>query len=159
MSGKGNEATRQQEIFAFIERFSAVLVAAGFPPMPARVFAALNVSDEGRLTAAELARILHISPAAVSGAVRYLGALGLLLRERVPGSRRERYRLPADIWQRVMRSQTQVLHEWTVLLKEGADLVGTQTQAGQRMTDDAGFFSFLTTEIPAVFARWEEQRG
>ena len=28
-------------MFGYIERFAAVLVAAGFPPMPARVFVAL----------------------------------------------------------------------------------------------------------------------
>ena len=56
-------------LFAYIERFAAVLVAAGFPPMPARVFVALLVTDSGRLSAAELAAMLRISPAAVSGAV------------------------------------------------------------------------------------------
>ena len=40
--------------------------------MPARVFSALLATDSGRLTAAELAERLQISPAAVSGAVRYL---------------------------------------------------------------------------------------
>jgi DNA-binding transcriptional regulator GbsR (MarR family) len=123
--------------------------------MPARVFASLTVSDSGRLTAAELSERLHISPAAVSGAVRYLGGLSLLLRERIPGSRRERYRLPDDVWQQVARQQIQVLHQWATLLKEGADLAGPDTSAGQRMTDHASLFTFLSTEIPALYARWE----
>lgn len=155
--GTPDPGTPDDELFGFIEKFSAVLIAGGFPPMPARVFAALHVAESGRLTAAELSGTLQISPAAVSGAVRYLSGLGLLLRERVPGSRREHYRMPADIWQRVMRSQTQVLHQWVTLLKEGADLVGPDTKAGHRMSSHAGFFSFLTTEIPAVYARYEER--
>src|ERR1700730_19198199 len=77
----------------FIEKFAAVLSLAGFPAMPARVFVALLVTDAGRLTAAELADLLQISPAAVSGAVRYLGGLGLVDKERVPGSRRACYRV------------------------------------------------------------------
>ena len=40
--------------------------------MPARVFAALLASDDGALTSAELGEQLQVSPAAVSGAVRYL---------------------------------------------------------------------------------------
>ena len=56
-------------LFGYIERFAAVLVAAGFPPMSARVFVALLVTDSGRLSAAELAGMLRISPAAVCGAV------------------------------------------------------------------------------------------
>src|SRR5215813_12570283 len=75
-------------LFGYIERFASVLVAAGFPPMPARVFVALLVTDSGRLTSAELAARLQISPAAVSGAVRYLTGIGLVHKERVPGSRR-----------------------------------------------------------------------
>ena len=57
--------------------------------MPARVFAALLATDSGRLTAAELAELLQISPAAVSGAVRYLTQVGMVHREREPGSRRD----------------------------------------------------------------------
>jgi DNA-binding MarR family transcriptional regulator len=152
-----SDGVRDEKLHDFTEKFSAVLIAAGFPPMPARVFAALHVADSGRRTAAELAESLQISPAAVSGAVRYLSGLSLLLRERVPGSRREQYRLPDDIWQRVMRQQTQVLHQWAALLREGAGLVGPDTRAGQRMTGHAGFFGFLSREIPAVHARWEEE--
>ena len=40
--------------------------------MPARAFAAILAADDGRRTAAELAELLEVSPAAVSGAVRYL---------------------------------------------------------------------------------------
>lgn len=153
--GKGPED--QRELFDFIERFSAVMVAAGFPPMPARVFAALHIADSGRLTAADLVDMLKISPAAVSGAVQYLSGLSLVLRERVPGSRREHYRLPDDIWQRVMRQQVEVLYRWVDLLKEGAGLVGPDTAAGRRMASHAGFFAFLSTEVPALYARYDAE--
>ncbi len=139
----------------FIERFAAVLIMAGFPPMPARVFVALLVTDSGRLTAAELADLLQISPAAVSGAVRYLSGLGLLHKERVPGSRREYYRMPGDIWHQVMLLRNQVLIRWIALLKEGVGLVGADTPAGTRMAEHAGFFEFLHAEMPAMLARWD----
>src|SRR5499425_2542996 len=142
-------------MFGYIERFAAVLVAAGFPPMPARIFVALLVTDSGRLSATELAEMLRISPAAVSGAVRYLTGLGLVHKERVPGSRRDYYRMPPDVWHEVMRLQTQVLARWTSLLKEGADVVGADTPAGARMADYAAFFDFMLGEFPAVMARWD----
>jgi DNA-binding transcriptional ArsR family regulator len=132
--------------------------AEQFPPMPARVFVALLVADDGRLSAAELVDLLQISPAAVSGAVRYLAGLGLVHRERVPGSRREYYRMPGDIWHQVMLLRNQVLIRWSALLKEGIDLVGADTPAGRRMTGHADFIEFLTAEMPAVMARWEAQR-
>src|SRR5690348_18158832 len=91
-------AEAEEPLFEYIERFAPVLVAAGFPPMPARVCVALLVTDSGRLSAAELAGMLRISPAPVSGAVRYLFQLGLLHKERVPGSRRDYYRMPGGMW-------------------------------------------------------------
>jgi DNA-binding transcriptional regulator GbsR (MarR family) len=140
----------------FIEKFAAVLIIAGFPPMPARVFVALVVTDSGRLSAAELVDLLQISPAAVSGAVRYLSGLGLVHKERVPGSRREYYRMPSDPWHQVMMQQNQVLVRWSALLKEGIDQVGADTPAGRRMAEHAGFFEFLAAEMPAVMARWDD---
>jgi DNA-binding transcriptional regulator GbsR (MarR family) len=139
----------------FIEKFAAVLIMAGFPPMPARVFVALLVTDSGRLSAAELADLLQISPAAVSGAVRYLTGLGLVHKERVPGSRREYYRMPADIWHQVIQLRNYVLIRWAALLKEGIDLVGADTPAGRRMAGHVEFFEFLAEEMPAVMARWD----
>src|SRR5215469_11441576 len=157
--GTAEEAGGQQVagdgVPEFIEKFAAVLIAAGFPPMPARVFVALLVTDSGRLSSAELTELLQISPAAVSGAVRYLTGIGLVHKERVPGSRREYYRMPADIWHQVMTMQSQVLVRWTAFLKEGMDLVGRDTIAGERMADHAAYFEFLTAEMPALFTRWE----
>jgi len=140
----------------YIEKFAAVLVLAGFPAMPARVFVALLVTDSGRLSAAELVELLQISPAAVSGAVRYLTGLALIHKERVPGSRREYYRMPADIWHQVFLLRNQVLVRWGALLKEGIDIVGAGSPAGQRLAGHAEFFDFLITEMPALMARWEQ---
>lgn len=139
----------------FIEKFAALLTVAGFPPMPARVFAALLVTDPGRLSSAELVDLLQISPAAVSGAVRYLSGIGLVHKERVPGSRREYYRMPGNPWHQVMLMRNQVLIRWVEMLKEGIDLVGADTPAGRRMAGHAGFFEFLAVETPALMARWD----
>ena len=152
---RGDRRDSRDGLPEFIEKFATVLVTAGFPPMPARVFVALLVTDSGRLSSAELTELLRISPAAVSGAVRYLTGLGLVHKERVPGSRREYYRMPADIWHQVMLLRVQVLARWTALLKEGIDLVGTDTPAGRRMTGHAAYFGFLAAEMPAVLARWD----
>ena len=69
-TGRDEEAVRR-----FIERFALNLVEAGMARMPARVFAGVLVAADGRQTAAELAELLQVSPAAISGAVRYLTQL------------------------------------------------------------------------------------
>jgi len=146
-------------LFGYIERFASVLVSAGFPPMPARVFVALLVTDSGRLSAAELAQMLRISPAAVSGGVRYLIQVGLAHKERVPGSRRDYYRMPGNMWDDLLRMRDQVMSRWTALVREGIDLVGQDTPAGERMAEQAAFLEFATKELGQILSRWQEYRA
>ena len=157
--GSGPATGPKDPLFGYIERFASVMVAAGMPAMPSRVFVALMVTDSGRLTAAELAEMLRISPAAVSGAVRYLIQLGLVHKERVPGSRRDYYRMPDDVWHDMLRLRDQVMTRWTALVREGIDLVGPDTPAGARLAENAAFFEFVAKELPDVLTRWDEYRA
>ena len=77
---------KQPSVADFVERFAAGMVAAGMPRMPARVFASLLSRDDGSATASELSGALQASPAAISGAVRYLIQLRVITR--VPPTRR-----------------------------------------------------------------------
>jgi DNA-binding transcriptional regulator GbsR (MarR family) len=157
--GPGPAAEAKDPLFGYIERFAAVLVAAGFPPMPARVFVALLIEEDGRLSAAELAERLRISPAAVSGAVRYLIQVGLVHKERVPGSRRDYYRMPGTLWDDLLRMRDQVMSRWAALVREGIGLVGADTAAGARMTEQAAFLEFATQEMAGLLTRWEKYRA
>ncbi|CCB76032.1 MULTISPECIES: GbsR/MarR family transcriptional regulator [Streptomycetaceae] len=142
----------------FVERFAAELTQAGMQRMSSRVFAALLASDSGMLTSAELGERLRISPAAVSGAVRYLAQVGLISREREPGSRRERYRVHPDQWYETFLRRDQMLTRWESTLWEGAEALGPGTPAGERIAETAEFFAFLQQEIAASMDRWREQR-
>ena len=153
------EPEAKDPLFEYIERFAAVLVAAGFPPMPARVFVALLVTDSGLLSAAELADTLRISPAAVSGAVRYLIQLGLVHKERVPGSRRDYYWMPGNMWDDMLRLRDQVMARWSALVREGIDLVGPDTPAGARLAEQAAFLDFASAEVAGVLTRWKQYRA
>jgi DNA-binding transcriptional regulator GbsR (MarR family) len=156
--GPAPAAGAKDPLFGYIERFAAVLMAAGFPPMPARVFVALLITDSGRLTAADLAGMLRISPAAVSGAVRYLIQLGLVHKERVPGSRRDYYAMPGNMWDDMLRMRDQVLARWSALVREGIDLVGPDTAAGARLAEQAAFLDFVSAELSEVLTRWKQYR-
>jgi predicted transcriptional regulator len=143
----------------FIERFASVLVEAGVPQMPARVFSALLVTDSGRLTAAELTEVLGASPAAISGAVRYLAQVGMIGRQREPGSRRDVYLLRNDLWYEVSLSREQLLTHWASAARDGADILGPQTPAGKRLADSYDFFVFLQQELPALLRRWRARQA
>ncbi|GAA3883280.1 GbsR/MarR family transcriptional regulator [Streptomyces sedi] len=143
----------------FVERFAADLLAAGFQRMAARVFACLSVSEEGALTSSELAERLRISPAAVSGAVRYLAQIYLVSREREPGSRRERYRLHQDVWYETMTQRDQYLRRWETTARAGVDVVGADSSAGRRLEETADFMAFLGEEMSGIMDRWHARRS
>ncbi len=149
----------EQAVRRFIERFAAALVEAGIPPMPARVFTALLVTDSARLTAAELSALLGASPAAISGAVRYLELINMISREREPGSRRDVFTVLDDIWYEVSIRRDQALSRWITAAREGAGVLDPQSPAGQRMVEMLDFLEFLQQELPAVLARWREHQA
>lgn len=148
----------QQAVGRFIERFAANMVEAGIPRMPARVFAALLVTDSGRLTSFELAELLQVSPAAVSGAVRYLTQTSLISRERAPGSRRDYYVVHDDAWYEASVNRAQLLAQWVNRAKEGVEVLGVNTPAGRRMEETRAFFEFILEENPALLERWRAHR-
>jgi DNA-binding transcriptional ArsR family regulator len=143
----------------FVEHFAATLADAGMPRMPARVFAALLCTDSARLTAAELSELLGVSPAAVSGAVRYLVQLNLAVRESEPGSRRDRYRLLDDVWYEAALSRDRMIPRWEGVAREGVAALGPDTPAGARMAETLAYFEFVQEEIPQVLKRWREVRS
>jgi DNA-binding transcriptional regulator GbsR (MarR family) len=143
----------------FIEGFAAALADGGVPRMPARVFAALLATDSGRLTAAELGERLQVSPAAISGAVRYLAQVALVSREREPGSRRDSYRLLNDLWYEAALRREPLLTRWERSMREGTEALGADTPAGARLAESTAFFEFLQDELPAVLERWRARRS
>ncbi|MFD2688733.1 GbsR/MarR family transcriptional regulator [Streptomyces phyllanthi] len=153
------EAVRDPEsVSKFVESFAAQLVEAGMQRMPARVFAALLSSDSGALTSAELGEQLQVSPAAVSGAVRYLAQQHMVSREREPGSRRERYRVHSNQWYEAVTNRDAVLRRWEHTLREGVDSLGARTPAGRRLAETLAFFEFLEAELAAMMERWRVHR-
>ncbi len=150
----------EEAVMRFVERFALTFSEAGVPRMPARVFVALLVSDDGRLTAAELAEMLRVSPAAVSNAVRYLQQVGLVAREREPGERRDHYRVHGgDTWYEVIIRRDRMLMRWQEDLREGVEVVGADTPAGKRLEETRRFYEFVHEELPALMEKWRKLRS
>ncbi|TNC28482.1 GbsR/MarR family transcriptional regulator [Amycolatopsis alkalitolerans] len=142
----------------FVEKFGLALTEAGVPRMPARVFAATLASPEGHLTARELTEILQISPAAVSGAVRYLDQIGLVRRSRLPGQRRDIFVVRSDYWYEMVSNQDKRYQEMLRTLIDGIEAVGPDSPAGARLQETHDFFAFLADEMPKLVDRWRAQR-
>jgi DNA-binding transcriptional regulator GbsR (MarR family) len=147
------------EVERFVERFAGLLADSGMPRMPARVFARLLAEDSGRLTAGEIAEALDVSPAAVSGAVRYLTHVGMVVRTREQGARRDSYVVHDDVWGEMYTHQAAQLRRWIEAAGEGAEAIGIDSPAGRRLAATRDFFAFMHSELPGLIQRWNAAGG
>lgn len=150
--GSRDEAAVRQ----FIEHMAMTFAGLGFPRMAARVLFVIMCAEEEALSAAQIAERLDISPAAVSGAVRYLIQIQMLNRQPVPGSRRDLYRLPSDAWYEVSALKATLLKVFADVAGEGVDaLGGPGSGPGARVAQMRDYFEFVHTEMPSLLDRWE----
>jgi hypothetical protein len=104
--------------------------------MPAWIFVALLTADTSRLTGEELAGLLKVSPAAVSGgALPHSGRPGQPGDE--PGSRRHVYVMPDNVWHEVLRVRDGIMMRWADAMRGGAEAPGAGTPAGGRLAESA----------------------
>ncbi|MEU4964792.1 GbsR/MarR family transcriptional regulator [Streptomyces smyrnaeus] len=149
----------EKRVSPFVERFAADLTEAGMQRMASRVFACLLASEDGALTSVELSERLQASAAAISGAVRYLAQVGMISRQRDPGSRRERYTLHQDVWYSTLLSRDNVLSRWLVTLNSGAEALGTDSPGGRRVQESAEFLEFMQHGLEDMLKRWQSRKG
>jgi DNA-binding MarR family transcriptional regulator len=142
----------------FVEHMARIFADWGFPRMAARVLMTMMIA-EGPLTAGELAERLGVSPAAISGAVRYLIQLSMVARDPVPGSRRDRYRLVDQSWYALTLKKTTLFQVLADLAEEGTKaLGGPETPGGARVAEMRDYFLYVNEELPALLNKWERTR-
>jgi DNA-binding MarR family transcriptional regulator len=159
VSDGSEERDADEGVLRFVERFAMLLADAGMPRMAARVFALLLADDDARMTAGRLASTLRVSPAAVSGAVRYLTQAGLTERRRDPGARTDHYTLAGpDVWADMFEYRFALTTGWEQALAEGAALLGDDRPGGRRLRESQAFLAFLRHEMPGLLDRWRAEK-
>jgi len=140
------------------EQAAGMLASAGLPRMPARVVMALVGSPDAGYSAAELADRLGVSPAAVSGAVRYLQSLRMIQRLARPGDRIARYDLIDDGWRSMVTANAPL---YTKLAESMEAIAAENTDAPlsvERALRTADFLRFLAERLPQLVVEWEASR-
>ncbi|WP_433436124.1 GbsR/MarR family transcriptional regulator [Nonomuraea sp. CA-141351] len=148
--------TRADEgaIAVFRERFAQIMVEYGMPRMASRVFAALLVTDSGKLSAAELAERLGVGASAISGAVKYLVQVRLVERGREPGTRHDFCRIHEHTWSHFVSQSAPMLVRVQGGADEGIAVLGLDSPAGRRLDETRRFFAFIREEINQSMAKW-----
>ena len=150
----------QDHLFRAVERFGQALEGAGMPRMAARVFAYVLADDADRYTAAELAEGLQVSPAAVSGAVRYLVDTRLLIKERVPGQRGDVFRVvDGDIWGTITSARRPMIDNFIAAVDDAIALVGPDTPGALRLQETRDFLDFTRDDLADLPRRWAAYRA
>lgn len=138
----------------FVERASSEMVAQGFPRMPARVLMALTATEDGKATSEELAARLHASPAAISGAVKYLGVVGFVRNTTIPGTRKHVYSLGDTPWYATSFTRMQLYAQIENSLRGSTDRMPADSRARARIVEVADFFQFLQDRLPPLLEEW-----
>lgn len=146
------------EVAAFIEGFALSLTEAGMQRMASRMFGALLVTDDGRLTAKEVAEQLKVSPAAVSGAVSYLTQTKLITRVREPGDRVDHYSVGDQPWFETLMARTDSIENMIDWMRRGSAALTPGSPAQIRMDETREFFEYLCEELPRIIDRWRESK-
>jgi DNA-binding transcriptional regulator GbsR (MarR family) len=139
----------------FVERMGSALTSAGMARLPSRIFSALLIDDDGRMTAAEIGAALGVSPAAVSGAVRYLDGVGMVRRERERGSRRDIFVVDDDAWHDALMRADQVYAPFQAALRRALDQLPADDPARRRLRLSHAFIEFVLEETEAMRERWD----
>src|SRR5215218_276531 len=143
-----------------VERLGWVLEDSGVPRMPARVFAYILAEDRDRYTAAELAEGLQVSPAAISGAVRYLTRTRLVVRERRPSGRGDVYRVvDGDVWGTIMTARLPLLDHYVTSMGEAMALLEPGSLGRTRLEETRDYFAFARDGLADLAERWAKYRA
>ena len=151
--GLPDEAARR-----YADQLAALLDSAGFPRMPARALMALLTSKTGELTAEQISQTLEISPAAVSGAIRYLQSMQIVRTGSLPGTRRRLYTL-APNWYTITLTRSAMYGQLRELSHHRPPSLGPDTPAGRRVQEMADFYAFLNRKFPELLNEWNELKS
>jgi DNA-binding transcriptional regulator GbsR (MarR family) len=143
---------------AFVERLGAALTSAGLARLPSRIFAAVLVDEDGRMTAAEIGEALGVSPAAVSGAVKYLDGVGMVRRERERGSRRDVFVVDDEAWHDTLLQADNIYRPMITALGQGIEDLGPADPARTRLIVSREFLQFILEELHGINDRWAARR-
>lgn len=155
----GEQDQQEEDVLRFVEQFALLLASSGMPRMAARVFAYVLADDAERYSAQELSTALRVSPAAISGAVRYLVQSGFLGREREPGARNDTYRVyDADVWYAITTQRQEALDRSIRFLVDGVELLDEARPGGRRVRETLEYYRFMRAELPEMMQRWQKHR-
>ncbi|GLW06911.1 transcriptional regulator [Microtetraspora sp. NBRC 13810] len=154
-----SDGRNEPAVSLFVERMAMTLAEGGLPRMAARVLMVMMTAEQETLTAADIGTRLGVSPAAVSGAVRYLQQFGLISREPAAGDRRDHFRLLDTTWYEDSLVTEGIYHRLAEVSAAGITaLGGRDTISGHRLEEMRDFFQFVSDQMGDLLDAWRRHK-
>jgi len=143
----------------FIEDMGDLMDEHGLPHMAGRVVGALLICSDLRMSHDELVEDLQASKGSISMSTQLLVRLGIVDRISVPGVRKHYYGIRENLWGSMFLDRPDHIRKHLDVVRKGLDLLRDEPpERKQQLIEMQAFFDFLQEELPAITARWKEQR-
>jgi len=140
----------------WVEQVSMLLEQDGLPRMAGRIFGWLVVCDPPEQSMEDLAAAVQGSKASMSTMTRLLVGAGLVEKVRLPGARRDSFRIQPGKWQTLWRSRIALIQEAILLTARGLDLLaGRPPEVRARLEELHRQYSFFGRAFPELLTRLE----
>ncbi len=143
---------------AFVERVAACAGTEGLSRIAARVFGLLLVSPEP-LSLDQLADQLGASKASVSQDARMLAQRGVIELVSKPGDRRDYYRVPDDLFVRIMEARLARWKAFHDAVRAGrSELKSRNAEVQRRLDEFEDAYTHVTGAVTAAIQSWRNGR-
>jgi DNA-binding transcriptional regulator GbsR (MarR family) len=150
--------TSEEDRRRFAEDVSLAFESMHFPPMAGRVWAALLVSDQPQLSAADLQEQIGASAGSISMAIATLNQLGIIQRVWIPGDRRSYYAAPTSTLDRLLRRRAESLTQMVQLAERGVETFADVDLAAERLTYLRDLYAWFDREYDILLERWRDEQ-
>jgi DNA-binding transcriptional regulator GbsR (MarR family) len=152
-------AGRADELLSFVEDIGLFYERTGLPRMAGRVIGWLLICEPPEQSMQQLGEAVGGSKGSMSTMTRVLIQMGLIERARLPGSRRDQFRIRPGMWTESMRDQLLAVHDVERLLQRGLTLVADRPPASRERLEEArALYAWFGQELPKLLDRWEKTR-
>jgi len=142
----------------FVEAAALYFERLGLSRTAGRIMGRLLTTNDNGMDAPELCSDLGVAKSSVSVALRRLDDAGLVQRFRIPGVRRDRYRLTEDVFGRAFRAQLDMLPAFVALAEHGLNVIGDDDSQRRRLENMRDMYLFMAERFPLLLDEWEASR-
>jgi len=146
--------SKEQELL--IEKLGIMNEKSGIQPAAARIMSLMMVADSTELTFEQIYETLNISKSAASNAINLLLTTNKIDYVTHLGERKRYFRSKLIYWKEDLKHNINQINEMISVLQEVLVLRPSNTvDFNSQLKDVIDFMTFMMSEIPAIFQKWE----